>query len=101
MFNRSKHSGNVKLFYDNASGWGATIRGMYRGKYGLYDSNGNGYVNDEEYEPSYMLWNTSVSKQLLENYNLQIGVDNLFDYTNINTPNLPGRVWYMQASVRF
>ena len=31
MFNRSKHSGNVKIFYDNAAGWGTTIRGMYRG----------------------------------------------------------------------
>lgn len=101
MFNRSKHSGNVKLFYDNAAGWGATLRGVYRGEYGLYDSNGNGFVNDGEYEPSYMLWNTSVSKDLLQAYTVQIGVDNLFDYTDINTPNLPGRLWYVQASVRF
>jgi len=27
MFNRSKHSGNVKLFYESANGWGANIRG--------------------------------------------------------------------------
>lgn len=101
MFNRSKHSGNVKVFYDNAAGWGATLRGMYRGKYGLYDSNGNEFVNNGEYESSYMLWNTSVSKQLLDDYTLQVGVDNLFDYTDINTPNLPGRLWYVQASVRF
>ncbi len=101
MFNRSKHSGNVKLFYDNAAGWGATLRGMYRGEYGLYDSNGNGFVNNSEYEPSYMLWNASVSKQLFTDYNLQLGVNNLFDHTSINTPNLPGRIWYMQASVGF
>lgn len=101
MFNRSKHSGNVKLFYDNASGWGATLRGIYRGEYGLYDGNGNGFVNNSEYEPSYMLWNTSISKRLFQDYNLQLGVDNLFDHTSLNTPNLPGRIWYMQASVRF
>lgn len=101
MFNRSKHSGNVKIFYDNAAGWGTTIRGMYRGTYGLYDSNGNGFVNSSEYEPDYMLWNTSVFKKLFEDYVLQMGVDNLFDRTSINTPNLPGRLWYVQASVRF
>lgn len=100
MFNRSKHSGNVKFFYDNAAGWGATIRGIYRGEYGLYDSNGNGFVNNSEYEPSYMVWNASVSKELFNDYNLQLGVDNLFNHRNINIPNLPGRIWYMQASVR-
>lgn len=100
MFNRSKHSGNVKFFYDNAVGWGATIRGMYRGEYGLYDSNGNGFVNSNEYEPSHMVWNMSVSKELFKDYNLQLGVDNLFNHRNINTPNFPGRIWYMQASVR-
>ncbi|NBC04157.1 MAG: TonB-dependent receptor, partial [Bacteroidetes bacterium] len=94
------HSGNVKFFYDNAVGWGATIRGMYRGEYGLYDSNGNGFVNSNEYEPSHMVWNMSVSKELFKDYNLQLGVDNLFNHRNINTPNFPGRIWYMQASVR-
>ncbi|NBC02103.1 MAG: TonB-dependent receptor [Bacteroidetes bacterium] len=101
MFNRSKHSGNLKLFYDNAAGWGATLRGVYRGKYGLFDSNGNGYVNEQEYEPAYMLWNSSVSKQLFDKTNLQAGVENLFNHTNMNTPNLPGRIWYIQASIRY
>ncbi|MDR9365990.1 MAG: TonB-dependent receptor [Balneolaceae bacterium] len=101
MFNRSRHSGNVKLFYDNAAGWGGTIRGMYRGEYGLYDSNGNGFVNSSEFEPSHMVWNMSVSKELFKDYNLQLGVDNLFNHRNINTPNLPGRIWYMEASARF
>lgn len=101
MFNRSKHSGNVKFFYDNNSGWGASLRGIFRGKYGLYDSNGNGFVNSGEYEDSYMLWNASASKRLFEDFTLQAGVDNLLDYTDINTPNLPGRLWYVQASVRF
>ncbi|WP_234567164.1 TonB-dependent receptor [Rhodohalobacter sp. 614A] len=101
MFNRSKHSGNVKLFYDNEAGWGASLRGIFRGQYGLYDSNGNSYVDGGEYEDSYMLWNASASKRLFEKFTLQAGVDNLLDHTDVNTPNLPGRLWYLQASVRF
>lgn len=101
MFNRSKHSGNVKFFYDNSSGWGATLRGIFRGQYGLFDSNGNSYVDSGEHEDSYMLWNASASKRLFEDFTLQAGVDNLLDYTDINTPNLPGRLWYVQGSVRF
>lgn len=100
MFNRSKHSGNVKLFYDHESGWGANIRGILRGKYGLFDSNGNGYVDDAEHEPGYQVWNAALSRELFDKFTVQAGVDNLLDYTNINVPYLPGRLWYVQASIR-
>lgn len=101
MLNRSRHSGNIKLFYENDAGWGGNIRGMFRGKYGLFDTNGNGFADENEYENGYTLWNAAVSKRLLEKFILQAGADNLFDYTNENIPSLPGRLWYAQVSVEF
>ncbi|MEX2601629.1 MAG: TonB-dependent receptor [Balneolaceae bacterium] len=100
MFNRSRHSGNVKLFYEDDTGWGANIRGIFRGKYGLFDSNGNGYVDDNEHEPGYQVWNAALSRELFDKLTVQAGVDNLLDYSNINVPYLPGRLWYLQASIR-
>lgn len=101
MFNRSRHSGNVKLFYESGNGWGANIRGSLRGRYGLFDSNGNEFVNDGEFVSGYTVWNAAVSKELFGSMTLQAGVDNLSDYTNINQPYLAGRLWYGQITLNF
>lgn len=101
MFNRSRHSGNVKLFYETDNGWGANIRGSLRGQYGLFDSNGNEFVDDGEYEPGYTVWNVSVSRELFGSMTLQAGIDNISDYTNRNQPYLAGRLWYGQLTVNF
>lgn len=101
MFNRSRHSGNVRLFYETESGWGANIRGMLRGQYGLFDRNGNGFVDQDEYETGYTTWNIAVSRKLGESITFQAGADNLLNYTNINQPYLAGRLWYTQFSVQF
>ncbi len=101
MFNRSRHSGNVKLFYDHKSGWGFNIRGTLRGQYGLYDSNGNSFVDSNEYESGYTIWDVAVSKQIANKVTLQAGTDNILDYTENNQPSLSGRLWYGQVSIDF
>jgi len=101
MFNRSRHSGNVKLFYESENGWGANIRGTFRGQSGLFDSNGNEFVDDGEYVSGYSVWNAAVSKELIGNITIQAGTDNLFNYTNINQPYLAGRLWYGQVTMNF
>lgn len=101
MFNRSLHSGTIKLFYEHDSGWGANLRGVLRGKYALYDINGNNYAERNELEAGYTVWNLALMRELSGNVTLQIGADNLFNYRNINQPWLAGRMWYLQASVRF
>lgn len=101
MFNRSRHSGNVKLFYDTDSGWGVNIRGALRGQFGLFDSNGNEFVNSGEYVQGFTVWNAAVSKELLGGVTLQAGAENLFNYTNINQPYLAGRLWYGQVTMNF
>lgn len=101
MFNRSRHSGNVKLFYESENGWGATVRGTLRGRYGQFDQNGNGFADSNEYEKGYTVWNMSARRSIGERVTLQAGADNLFNYTNINQPYLAGRLWYGQVSLHF
>lgn len=101
MFNRSRHSGTVRLFYENGRGWGGTIRATLRGRYGLFDRNGNGFVDSSEYESGYAVWNLSVSRVLFDRMTLKTGVENLFDYRNVNQAHLPGRRWYGSLSIRF
>jgi outer membrane receptor for ferrienterochelin and colicins len=103
LFNRSKHSGNVKLFYDNtAKGLTASLRGIYRGRYGFQDLNGNAILDtDAEYVRGYTLWNVAASKTWQQRYTLQVGVDNALGYTDpayIGT--LPGRLLYATVELR-
>ena len=114
LYNRSRHTGNFKVFYKNAkSGWEGSVRVIYRGKFGVGDVQGNiqGEIipasdqNDnlilDEYDnfvPGYALVNLSLAKSI-QSLRLQIGVDNLLDYTNpIFIPNLPGRLIYGSVS---
>ncbi|KQN38597.1 hypothetical protein ASE92_04005 [Pedobacter sp. Leaf41] len=98
LLNRSKYMANAAIAYNNAKdGVFASLRAIYRGKYGVSDLDGNGMVNmDSEYVKGYTLFNASVSKLLIKDrLRLQFSVDNVFDYKNINfISNLPGRLFY-------
>ncbi len=103
MFNRSKHSGTFKIFYSyEPLGIIANLRGIYRGRYGFSDANGNGYVDPDEYQSGYTTWNIAASKIFLDQYTLQLGVDNIFDFTRPQSLSyLPGRLFYVQVSLKF
>jgi outer membrane receptor for ferrienterochelin and colicins len=115
LYNRSRHTGNVKLYYNNkAKGWEASLRVIYRGKFGIGDIRGN--IQGEVIPPSdinnnsildvyddfvddYAVVNISVAKSIKEIVRIQMGVDNLFDYTDpVVIPNLPGRLIYTSVS---
>lgn len=104
LFNRSKHSGVIKIYYTLAK-YDASInlRVIGKSKYGYVDKNGNGILdNDNEYAPGYVLWNSAISKKILSNVSLQLGVDNIFDYTNPDlTPQFPGRIIYSTVNLSF
>ncbi|MFD2935662.1 TonB-dependent receptor plug domain-containing protein [Spirosoma flavum] len=96
LFNRSRHMTNLKLFYEQPkNGFSASLRGVYRGRYGFADRDGNLILDsDSEYVKGYMLYNLSVAKAL-KSITLQAGVDNLAGYTDpAYIPNLAGRLWY-------
>lgn len=101
LFNRSKHSGTLKLFYSyKPLAIQANIRGTYRGQYGFIDSNANGYLNEGEYTDGYMIWDATVSKTFMDSYRLQAGIDNVFNITRPGVvPHLAGRLFYLQFAI--
>ncbi|TAH19016.1 MAG: TonB-dependent receptor [Cytophagales bacterium] len=102
LFGRSPHTLNVKLFYENQQrGISANVRGIYRGKYGIGDRNGNLILDDDiEYVSGYFTWNMSVSKELLnKKLRLQTGIDNIFNQKDPqNIPNLAGRLLWVSVN---
>ena len=106
LFNRSRHMANLKLFYEHAkNGLSGSLRGVYRGRYGFADRDGNLILDAEnEYVRGYLTWNMAMAKSwaLSPAHSLacQAGIDNLTGYTDPQfIPTLPGRLWY--ASVRW
>jgi outer membrane receptor for ferrienterochelin and colicins len=96
LFNRSRHMANLKLFYEQPkSGFSASLRGIYRGRYGFGDRDGNLILDaDNEYVRGYVVYNFSTAKAW-KSITLQVGIDNLTGYTDPPyIPNLAGRLWY-------
>src|SRR5690625_2915503 len=102
MFNRSKHSANIKMYYFwEALDLDANLRGNWHGKYGRIDSNGNSYADPGEYENGYIVWDASVAKTVNERYTLRLGIDNILDFTRPSGLSyLPGRLFYAQLSLQ-
>lgn len=96
LLNRSRHMANVKLFYEHTkTGLSASLRGIYRGRYGFVDRDGNLILdNDSEYVRGHVIWNLSAAKTW-KTLTAQAGVDNLTGYTDPQfIPTLAGRLWY-------
>ncbi|MBD2699110.1 TonB-dependent receptor [Spirosoma sp. BT702] len=101
LFNRSRNMANLKLFYEQPkSGFSASLRGIYRGRYGFGDRDGNLILDsDSEYVNGYVTYNVSAAKTW-KVLTLQAGIDNFTNYTDPQyIPNLAGRLWY--ASIRW
>lgn len=103
LFNRSRHNGNLKVFYVLPEiGLDANIRGVYRSKFGLFDTNGNTYLdNYDEFVGGHIIWDVAVNKSFWKNYKIGVGVDNIFNFTNTQITNLPGRIFYANMNINF
>lgn len=118
LYNRSRHMGNFKVFFsDPATGWEASARVLFRGQYGVgdirgsiqgevmppADINGNGILdNYDNFVSGYALVNLSIARTIRAGFRFQIGVDNVFDYTDpIYIPNIPGRLAYASIGYSF
>lgn len=102
--NRSKHTLNTKILWNNeASGFDAYLRIVYRGKYGFTDINGNNIADDDrEMVQGYWLTNIAVAKNINQKFQLQVGVENLFNYTNVQQmPNIAGRLFFFNLNYSF
>ena len=104
LYNRSRHMANVKLFYEFPE-WDldANIRGTYRSKYGLFDTNGNAYLDKyDDFVDGYTIWDVAVNKTIYENYQLGFGIDNLLGFTDTqNISNISGRIIYGTLNIQF
>ncbi|WP_299125781.1 TonB-dependent receptor [uncultured Tenacibaculum sp.] len=80
--NRSKHTANLKLFYENFEhDFTANIRAVYRSKYALRDTNNSKGIIDnyDKFVASQMRVNVAVDKTFFNLMTLQLGVDNVFN----------------------
>ena len=104
LFNRSRHTANLKLYYKSInSNIDSNIRLTYRSKYGLLDGNGNGYLDSfDTFVNSYIIIDSAINKKLNKNYNIAIGVDNLLNFTDTqNISNISGRIIYTKLNIQF
>jgi len=122
MLSRSKHTFNAKFFYTlEELGIESSLRFQFRGKYWFADYNNNNRIDDNEYALKvnpveqggpyafrYMAGilnktfiNASLAKTFFNNYRLQVGVDNLTNYTNNQfLPSNPGTTFYAQLNIQ-
>ena len=100
---RSRHSGNIKFYYQHVNGFFATSRLMYRGRWGTMDLDGNGLINRaDEFAKGHLQLNCSAGIQIKQQIKLMAGVDNVLNYKDlINLPGNPGRVGYIDLQFNF
>ncbi len=118
LFNRSRHMGNFKIFYNHKEkGIEGSVRVIYRGKYGagslqgniqgisppVTDTNGNGILDRyDNFVSGYFLINLSAAKTFKQKFRMQAGIDNLLDHKEPQyIPNLPGRIIYFSINYSF
>ena len=104
LVNRSRHNANVKVFYRLPKlGLDMNARVLYRSKYALFDTNGNGLIDsfDTSFVDGYSLTNIAVTKTFYKDFSLQVGANNLFDHTDTNIPTQPGIQLYAKLNYQF
>ena len=104
LYNRSKHTANLKLAYTIPSiKADINLRVLYRSKYGMFDTNGNGILDTyDNFISDYFITNLSASKYITDKLMLQAGANNLFDYTDPSgIPNLIGRQLFARILYNF
>ncbi|MGB2087375.1 MAG: TonB-dependent receptor plug domain-containing protein [Psychroflexus salarius] len=104
LVNRSRHNANLKLFYDLPKlETDVSLRLLYRSKYAQFDTNGNGLIDtyDTSFVNGFATVNFAASKQFLNDFRLQIGANNLLDYTDTNIPSMPGIQGFVKIDYQF
>ena len=103
LYNRSRHMANFKIFYRHEA-WkaNANIRATYRSKFGLFDTNGNNYLDRfDNFIEGYSIWDLALNKSIGQHVELGVGADNLLDFTNPqNISAIPGRIVYGKINLK-
>jgi outer membrane receptor for ferrienterochelin and colicins len=101
--NRSRHTANLKLSYENKKEQFLTVRAIYRSRWGTFDADGNGLINrDDEYAKGYVQVNLSCGMPMGKHIKWMAGIDNFFNYKDIiNLAGNPGRSAYIDLQINF
>ncbi len=80
-----------------------SLRANFRGKYGFFDYNGNGVIDEnKEYAPGYVLMNATLNKRFAWGLAASVGVDNLLDKTDYRMMAMnPGRTIFVGMKYDF
>ena len=104
LLNRSRHMLNFKLSYQMQK-WNldSNIRATYRSEFGLYDTNGNGYLDAyDTFVSGYSIFDFAINKTIFEHYKLGFGMDNFLDFNDPqNISNIAGRIVYGNVTIIF
>lgn len=104
LFNRSRHMANFKIFY-SIPNWNldTNLRTTYRSKFGLFDTNGNAYLDQyDDFVNGYTIWDFAVNKTIFKHYQLGFGIDNIFNFNDPqNISNIAGRIIYGTFNFNF
>jgi outer membrane receptor for ferrienterochelin and colicins len=84
LFNRSRNTANMKLYYTIPKfKTDFNLQVFYKSKYGLWDTNSNQILDKyDDFVDGYATANFSVTKRIKEKFSIQMGINNLFDFTN-------------------
>jgi outer membrane receptor for ferrienterochelin and colicins len=99
---RSRHMANLKVFYEHRH-WFATLRAIYRSRWGVTDKDGNLILNrDDEYAKGFVQLNSSAGWSFNNGIRLQAGIDNLLNCRDKTwLANQPGITYYLGVSYSF
>ena len=103
LFNRSRHMGNIKFNYHFNDKTEMNTIVTYRSKYAISDTNGNGILDIyDTFIDGYSLCDLGISHQISLLKSCQIGVKNIFGFTNPEfISNITGRLYYMSFKINF
>lgn len=104
LFNRSRHMANFKIFY-TIPNWNldTNLRTTYRSKFGLFDTNGNTYLDQyDDFVNGYAIWDFAINKTIYKQYQLGFGIDNIFNFNDPqNISNIAGSIIYGTFNFNF
>ena len=103
LVNVSKHTANIKVAYQLPKQLTASVRAIYRSRFGVQDADGNGIVNrSDEYASGNTQLNITLSKAFSSGLSLQAGANNITNYTDVRwLPNQPGSNYFVTATYNF
>jgi len=103
LFNRSKHMFNFKMFYNYNKKMDIVYGCNYNSNYATSDSNDNGVYDKYDQDiDGYMLHNLNFTYKLSNTKILQLGCNNILDFTNPqNISNISGRIFYINFKTNF